>query len=207
MRRPRAGLSLVETLIAVGIVVVVFGLLAANLGSARRAHRTVDDVSETAATLRLASELLREQLLLAGSAPWPVPSSVTGVPAGLTPAQFVNQGLRVSQVGAGHSLRLVYVDDRLTGGVVARDLTFEAGLDGQGQPQLYRRAGSGARQPWVAGVELLVVEGAIGEGGVELGLGAFAGVPVRALRLRLEAQGASERVVLELPHRPVVVGP
>lgn len=209
----RAGFTLAETLVAAAIGALLLLLVAGQLATARRAHSASDEAVQAGSTLRLAADLLREELLLAGSAPWPAPadSTLVGLPAGQTAQQFLAGGLRVGASATGHSLRLTYVDDRLSGAPVARDLTFEAGVDGQGQPQLYRRSGSAggasARQPWVAGVERLTITGGITASGTVVGLSQLAGTAVRALRVELEVRGEVSVVMLEVPHGVVVAGP
>ena len=206
----RLGFTLVEVLVALAIAGILMVALAGFVRSARGAAVAAESSSETAVTLRLATELLREELLLAGSAPWPLPvagGDITGLEGAQTPAQFLAQGVQVSNVAGGHAVRLVYIDDRVAGQPVARHLTFEARPDSQGQPQLYRRAGASPRQPWVAGVERLTVMGGIDQAGAAVAVSSMAGRRLRALWVEFQAFGEVAVALFELPHRPLVVGP
>jgi hypothetical protein len=177
--------------------------------AARNAQLAGETAHDTAAALQLAAELLREELNRAGSGPWPPPTAeeVGQLAASETPEQFLARGLRVVPVLDGHALTLVYIDDSLATQTVARHLTFEAGQDGQGQPQLYRRSGTSPRQPWVAGIERMEVVGLLDAEGESVGLSQAAGRRVRALWLELHANGEQRNVLLELPHLPEVTGP
>ena len=206
----RQAFTLTEVLVALGIAGLLLVALAGFVRSARGAAVSAETTSETTATIRLASELLREELHLAGSAPWPVPAgagAVEGLEGAQTAAQFLAQGLEVRPSPGGHALRLVYIDDRVAGRPVARQLTFEAATDGQGQPQLYRRSGSSPRQPWVAGVESMTVVGAVSVTGELLGSAALPGNRLRGLWLELRSGAEVASVLLELPHRPLGVAP
>ena len=206
----RHGFGLVEVLVALALTGVLLVALLAYVRSARNAQVAGESAGEATQTLLLAAELLREELLRAGSGPWPLPISsqeVEGLGHDLTPAQFLGRGVQVRSVPGGQAVRIVYIDDSLAGGPVARDFTFEAGSDGQGQPQLYRRSGTGSRQPWVAGVESLRIAGVIDGDGSSLGWQQAAGGELRALWLELQAAGEERRVLLELPHRPRLAAP
>lgn len=206
----RHGFTLTEVLVASAIAGLLMVALVGFVRSARGAALASESASEVSTTLRLATELLREELLLAGSAPWPLPEgagAVDGLEGALTTAQFLAQGFQVSTAPGGHALRLVYVDDRVAGRPVARYLTFEAAVDGQGQPQLYRRSGTAPRQPWVAGVEEMTVVGAVTATGEMVGVSSVAGLRIRALWLELQAFGETTRALFELPHKPLVVHP
>jgi len=210
MKPHQRGFTLIEVLVAVAIAGLLLVALVGFVRTARGAALASETASEVTTTLRLASELLREELLLAGSAPWPLPAgagAVEGLEGTQTTVQFLAQGLQVRAVPGGHALRLVYVDDRVAGRPVARYLTFEAAVDGQGQPQLYRRSGTSPRQPWVGGVEEMVVVGAVTASGELVGVASLPGNRVRALWLELVAAGATTRVLVELPHTPLVVAP
>ena len=210
MKRHQYGFTLTEVLVAVAIASLLLVALVGFVRSARGTALASEAASEITTTLRLAVELLREELLLAGSAPWPLPEdagAVEGLEGAETSAQFLAQGLQVRAVPGGHALRLVYLDDRVAGRPVARYLTFEAAADGQGQPQLYRRSGGSPRQPWVGGVEEMVVVGAVTAPGELVGVGSLPGNRVRALWLELRAAGVTTRALFELPHAPWVVAP
>jgi len=185
-----------------GVLIVA---LIGYMRSARSAQVAGERAQEVSQTLQLAAELLREEMLQAGSAPWPLPASgdaVQGLGLGVGPVQFLERGLQLGPVAGGHALRIVYLDDSVAGAPVARDLTFEVTHDAQGEPQLYRRSGTASRQPWVAGVESLRVAGVVDGAGNAVGWQQAAGGAVRALWLELQAAGEERRVLLELPHRP-----
>lgn len=205
----RVGVTLVELLVAVAIAGLLLLALAGYMRASRNAQLAGEVGHEATLSLRLAADLLREQLLLAGSAPWPLPAAedVQQLGAGHTPAQFLASGLQVTPVPGGHALGLVYLDDSLAGQPVARQYSFEAGVDGQGQPQLYRRSFASSRQPWVAGIERMVVAGFVAADGGSLGWQQAHGGRVRAVWLELHAQGQQLNVLLELPHRPGVATP
>ena len=206
----RHGFTLTEVLVASAIAGLLLVALVGFVRSARGAALTSESASEVTTTLRLATELLREELLLAGSAPWPLPEgagAVEGLEGAQTAAQFLAQGLQVRLAPGGHALRFVYVDARVAGLPMARYLTFEAAVDGQGHPQLYRRSGTSPRQPWVAGVEEVTVVGAVTDTGEMLGVSSLPGSRVRALWLELHAVGETTRALFELPHKPLVVAP
>src|SRR5690606_12526868 len=147
---------------------------------------------EAELTLRLAVELLREELRLAGAAPWPPPAAVVGTDA---PAAFLQQPLRLAPTAHGSSVRVRYLDHRLAGAPVARDHTYEAGVDGS------------ARQPLLAGVTRFAVVGGVSAGGAWLSAEQLPGRRVRALELVVEVGLDARRFLVELPAWPQVTGP
>lgn len=203
------GLALVELLVASAIAGILMVALVGHVRAARNAQLAGETAHDTAAALQLATELLREELNRAGSGPWPLPMAdeVGQLAPSESPEQFLSRGLRVASATGGHALTLVYIDDGLTTQTVARHLTFEAGQDGQGEPQLYRRSGTSPRQPWVAGIERMEVAGFLDAEGESVGLHQAAGRRVRALWLELHANGEQRNALLELPHLPQVTGP
>lgn len=76
-RRPRptleGGFTLVEMLVALALGALLLGLVGALLTGGRRHGAATEAAVDAAATLRLAAELLREELRLTGAAPWPTP--------------------------------------------------------------------------------------------------------------------------------------
>jgi type II secretory pathway pseudopilin PulG len=161
--RRAAGLTLVETLVALAVAAILLVGFASLVANARRTAVKSVVTSDATRALDLAASLLSEEVRLAGSVPWPRPDSVEGtddldafVATGLWLDTYpAADGDSATAGGERVSLRLRYVDARLAGEPVARDVTFEIGVDGRGVPQLYRRAGGAARQPLVEGVGAL----------------------------------------------------
>jgi prepilin-type N-terminal cleavage/methylation domain-containing protein len=200
----RSGLTLVEVLIALAIASLITMALGQALRSTRASEAAVNRTLDPLQVLDLAAELLHEELSLAANLLWPLPAHIEGLPDGADAMAFVTPGLVIDDGPAGGSVRVRYVDDRLAAGPLARDVTFEAGVDAAGEPQLYRRAGTSSRQPLVAGIESLGVVSVV-QGGALLEPGAVeAGSPVSAVVLRLVAPEATRDVVIELPDRPVI---
>ena len=202
--RGRGGLTLLEVMVALALAGLVLALLLGYVRAARGASTAAETRSEAELTLRLAVELLREELRLAGAAPWPPPVAVVGTDA---PAAFLQQPLRLAPTARGASVRVRYLDHRLAGAPVARDHTYEAGVDGSGAPQLYRRADGGARQPLLAGVTRFAVVGGVSAGGAWLSAEQLPGRRVRALELVVEVGLDARRFLVELPAWPQVTGP
>lgn len=189
-----AGLTLVEVLVALAVAAVLLACVGSVLASARSAGAAEERALEPRLALDLAAELLAEEAGMAGHAPL---SAEAGVPQ---PAVVLRRTL------GGHALSVAFVDDRLAGPPAARDLRFEAGVDAQGRPQLYRASGSASRQPLVEGVTVLEVESVVDAAGELRAPAAGSAFPsARALVLRLEATGGEERVaVVALGARPTV---
>lgn len=200
-RRARpSGFTLVEVLVALALGALLLGLVGALLAGGRRHGAATETTVDAAATLRLAAELLREELRLTGAAPWPTPAAVPDVPdvEGWLAAPLT---LVVSATGSVVGAR--YVDHRLADGPVARDLTFEAAPDGAGEPQLYRRQAGSPRQPLVAGIDRLAVLEVVTASGVGLSPQAAGGHEVAALLIELGVGPVSALVVVELPTKPL----
>jgi len=177
-----AGLTIAEVLIALAIAAIALVGFASLVASARTTAVSTVATSDASRALDLAASLLSEELRLAGSVPWPRPERIEGTE---DPDAFVATGLWLdagpaagdpasgdpaaddpaAASGVSTSLRFRYVDARLAGTPLARDVTFEVGVDGRGLPQLYRRAGGAARQPLVEGVGALRLLGLV-EGGL-----------------------------------------
>lgn len=139
MRTQRAGLTLVETLVALAILGVV---AAAGLYATRRylASESVQALLLRASQRHVAADLLRLEVGRAG---------------------YRHAGADVGTVRIRHGDRLTvrYLEDRLADAPFVREVSFEAGVDGEGRPSLYRRESGGYRQPVVLGVtRLRVVE-------------------------------------------------
>lgn len=204
-RRPRptleGGFTLVEMLVALALGALLLGLVGALLTGGRRHGAATEAAVDAAATLRLAAELLREELRLTGAAPWPTPGAVPDVP---DVEGWLATPLTLVVSAAGSVVGARYVDHRLADGPVARDLTFEAAPDGAGEPQLYRRQAGSPRQPLVAGIDRLTVLEVIAASGVGLPPEAADGREVAALLIELGVGHVSARVVVELPAKPLV---
>lgn len=203
-----AGLTLIEVLVALAVaslLALVLGhLLRSTRASAAAVTRTLDPVQ----LLDLAAELLAEEVSMAAHLPWPEPDAIDDLPAGVEAPSFVTPGLTIAAAPGGASLGIRYIDDSLASGPRARDVTFEAGLDSVGEPQLFRRAGTASRQPLVAGVESLEVTALVRAGSLVEPVSASPGATADAIVLRLRAGEAVRDVAIELPGRPVAeLGP
>src|SRR5690606_11725584 len=143
------GVTLIELLVAMAIGSMLLIAVAGLLSSARAGEGALSRSVEPSQALQLAAELLREELGMAGFIPFP-PGSTPTLPTGTARVRVKDNG-----GGAGHSLGIGFIDDRLASGPVLRDLSFSTGVDGRGDAQLYRRAASGTRQPLVEGIASL----------------------------------------------------
>lgn len=167
----RAGFTLLELLLASLLLVALLSAAAGLLRSAGGAERGGREAAERDGAARLALELLRAELSLAGSDP-----DDTGA-WGERPAVE----LAAASPGFGDRIVVRYVDG-VAGPVEA---AWEAGRDGGGRVSLYRSEPGATRQPAVAGVRHLRV------GTLE---------PLVRLELRLET-GETRRLVVPLPAR------
>ncbi len=197
-------MTLIELLMALAVAGVVLAPLLGYVRAARTAATAGETRSEVELTLQLAVELLREELRLSGALPWPPPPQVEGAD---DPEAFVAEALRVGAGAFGSSVRVRFVDHRLAGAPLAREHTYEARVDGNGEPQLYRRAGTSARQPLVAGVTWFEVVGAVDLAGSLLGPHELTGRRLTALQLEVRVDDATRRFLAELPSAPRAVGP
>lgn len=134
----RAGVTLVEVLVALALTGLVFSLLAAAFGSTARFARAAMAAGEER-SLRLAVPALLQQAI-----------EVAG--------RGVSEGCALSvHAGAG----LLALRHTTAGGVLVADEVFAA-VDGGGRPALYLRRLPHPRQPWledVTGFRVLDVEG------------------------------------------------
>lgn len=202
-RSGRAGLTLIEILVALMIAGLLVLLLGQMLRGTRASAAAVDRALDPLQVLDLAAELLTEEIGLAGHLGWPEPAVVADLPPGSTPTSFIRPGLDLVLNVASDAVTVRYIDDRLVAGPLARVVTFEAGRDSAGEPQLFRRAGASSRQPLVAGVESLRVVALVSSGS-ELAPTEAPAEPLRAIVLRLAASGSYRDVVIELLSRPVL---
>lgn len=196
--RAARGFTLVEALTTLALAALLLALVGALLVGGKRHGAATESAVDAAATLRLAGELLREELRLAGAAPWPRPAAVPDVP---DVEAWLAVSLRLT--AAGDSIRVRYVDHRLLGGPEARDLTFEAARDGAGEAQLYRRQAGSPRQPLVAGVDRLAVRAVVDAAGRSLPVDLADGLRVAALVVDLVVGASTAEVVVELPAKPL----
>src|SRR5690606_37015352 len=70
-QRRAAGFTLLELLVALAILAILGAALLGHVRSARAAAQAGETASTDELALRLAAELLREELRLAGARPWP----------------------------------------------------------------------------------------------------------------------------------------
>src|SRR5690606_10463745 len=145
------GLTLIEVVVALTLASLLTLVLASLLSGTRASEAALDRTLDPVQTLDLASELLREEVALAGALPWPPATAIDDLPDGLDVEGFVSRALEIGSPPGGHRITVRYVDDRLADGPRARVVTFEAGVDARSEPQLYRRPGTAARQPLVEG--------------------------------------------------------
>ena len=208
MRRPR-GVTLLELLIAMAMAALVLALLGGMLASARSADGALSQHAEPRAALALAAELLREEIGLAGYEPYDEPTLAGTAPD--PPAAPAVPAAAALPVGGAASddqtIRVAFIDPRLAGGPVTRDLSFSTDIDSRGEAQLYRRSGTSSRQPLVSGISALRVASYVDALGVQPLQAGAAGVEqlsgVRALVVELTAPtGESRRLLVELPSRP-----
>lgn len=135
---PRAGVTLVELLVALALTGFVLSLMAAAFGSTARFARAAMAAGEER-SLRLALPTLLQQAI-----------EVAG--------RGVSEGCALSaHAGAG----LLALRHTTAGGALVADEVFAA-VDGGGRPALYLRRLPHPRQPWledVTGFRVLAVEG------------------------------------------------
>ena len=204
-RRP-AGFTLLEVMLALTLAALV-GLAATRLLSASlTAEPATSQGADRARALDMAADLLGAELRRAGSEPYPPPTG-GGLDAG-EPALKVTLG----SGRYGDVLAVRYLDDRVQGGPLLRDLRFDAAVDGRGVPQLYRAAAGGNRQPLVQGIDAVRVVGWVDAAGAHP-RSAFVAGALRPwlLLVELGVEGSTtRRVAAPLPSRPraaVVMAP
>lgn len=139
--RRRRGGTLLEALLAAALLVLLLAGAGALLAGASRAGGAARQDAARDGAARLAGELLRAELELAGSDP-DASGRWSGRPA-----------LEVGPARTGDRIVARYVDP-VAGPVEVR---YEAGRDRAGRSALYRSEPGAARQPAVAGVRLLRV--------------------------------------------------
>jgi len=192
---------LLEVLLALALAALV-GLVATQLLRASRASEAAtSQASDRAQALDLAADLLAGELRRAGFRPYPPPAG-GGLDA-RGPALVLAPGSGLH----GDALGVRYLDDRVQGAPVDRDLRFDAAPDGRGVPQLYRATASGSRQPLVQGIDAVRVVGWVDAAGAHP-RSALAPGPWRPWLLLVEIgsdAGATRRVAAPLPSRPLAV--
>lgn len=195
--RARRGFTLVEVLLALALVAIVIAAAGRGLAGSRHAAAAAAMSSGAMLSRDLGSDLVAREVRRAGYAPASTPRAAGG-------GAELELALRPGRP-RGDAVTVRYVDDRLSGAPLQRDLTFEVGLDGRGVPQLYRRTASGSKQPLVEGVSGLWVAGWADAGGFhprsELAEGTLR---PWLLALRLASDGSDEirAVAVPLPSRP-----
>lgn len=204
----RAGLSLLEVLLALALTALIVVAAGGALTGVRDAAGAAGTASEEVAALDLGRELLAAQLRRSGYRPYPADGAPAPDPG--------EPGLIVLLDGTddrADALRVRSVDDTLAGPAVLRDLRFEVGLDGRGVPQLYRSVAAGVRQPLVEGIAGLRIDGWVDARGAHARseLLASGAIEPWLLLVTLSAPSGRERqLVAPLPGRPragVEVGP
>lgn len=172
-RAPTAGLTLLEMLVAAAAFTVLVLLLAPLATAAVRFGGAVADDVGAATRARLAADLVRSELRLAGRA---VPGD------GLAVHRAVGPG--------GDALRIRYRADRAR--VETKDVHRDlyAAQDGRGRWTLYVRPVGGRARPWLLGVERLHVAAVRTADGVVRTRDDGAWRAVRAVRVDLAVVGA-----------------
>lgn len=203
--RAGRGFTLLEVLVATVVAGLLLGALGAAIASARRHEASSEAEADSRAASRLAGALLREELRLAGSVPWPLPADAGPY---VEEGAWVGPALTLSSGPGGDVLSVQGFDHRDLAAPTARTFTFESGLDGRGEAQLYRRSGGAARQPLVGGVDRLRVLWVVDADGVLRTIESAGGLRVAALGVEVGAGARPAHVVAELPARPrlLVVG-
>lgn len=202
-----AGFTLLEVAVTLALAALVGLAVVRALAHGRTAGSAGARASEAVLSLDLAADLLAGEVRRAGYRPYPV-DTLAGSLAPTTLRLAVH-----TDRAAGDALSVAYLEDRLAGAPVPRELRFEVGIDGAGVAQLYRITASGAKQPLVQGVTRLAVAGWADSAGLhgrqELTAGAL---QPRLLLLRLTSGPAATARLLAvpLPDRPattVEMGP
>jgi prepilin-type N-terminal cleavage/methylation domain-containing protein len=193
-----AGFSLAELLLALALAAVVMLAATRLLVGSKRADAAVSAASGSMLALDLAADLLGDELRRSGYVPVPTP---VGVTLDRTLPSLV---LDIADADHGDGLVARYIDDRLADGPVLRDLRFDAGMDGRGEPQLYRRTATGHRQPLVQGIASVRVTGWVDAAGVHDRESLVAGTlePWIVLLELATADGTTRTAAVPLPSRP-----
>lgn len=204
--RGRAAFTLLEVLLALVLTTLV-GLAAARLLVALHTVEASSSLqTDRVRALDLASDLLGGELRRAGSAPYPPAAGAKPPP--VRPALVLSLG----SDARGDAIVVRYLDDRVQGTPVARDLRFDVAQDGRGAFQLYRTTPDGTRQPLVQGVQSVRVVGWVDAAGMHPRR-SFAAGPWSPWQVLVElgaGDGATRRLVAPLPNRPpaeVVMSP
>lgn len=197
-------MSLVEVLVALAVAGILTLALAQMLRGTRSSEAALDRALDPLQVLDLAAELLSEEVSRAATLPWPTPAVIDDLPVGTDANGFLTPGLTITAGTHGDRVRVAYVDESVAAGPRARAVTFEAGSDATGEPQLYRRTGASTRQPLVAGVDDMTVVALVQDGAVVTPPALVVGAASRAVVVRLRSDGVTRDVVIALPGRPLV---
>lgn len=175
-RATMKGFTLLETLVALA----VFGIFLTGLLQAEQSYRRAaasEDRALRGQQRQAAIELLRAEIAMAG---------------------YGHQGddIWASSERGTDRVSFVYLEDRLATEPTLRTVAFDAGLDAAGRASLYRKEGTGYRQPAVLGVRELRVVGWVDAAGERR---ATPGASVSAIVLELVfAWGERVRIAVGL---------
>lgn len=143
--------TLLELLVALAVGALVT-LAATRLWRATRQRESaLTAAADAERSLDLAAELLSAELRRAGYRPYPATANASPTAASAMLRLELDAG------NGSDALVVRYLDDRLAGPPVPRDLRFVAAEDGRGVPQLYRAPASANRQPLVQGIRRIKV--------------------------------------------------
>jgi type II secretory pathway pseudopilin PulG len=153
MTKSRSGFTVIEVLLAAGIMAGLLGVLGAVFLTSTRGYRTTSEVSDLQQRAEVATRLLTYELSLAG---------YRGVQLGYESVSIPDPRLTIFLASEGESdaVRVVYNEDRYVGGRVLRAVRyFVNGLPGTGEESLYREVaedgGSAVASPALVGVRWL----------------------------------------------------
>jgi len=199
-RRP-AGFTLLELLLALtllGMLLLVFGRV---LISSYRASQLGSELFERDLLRKVATDVVRYDVRLAG---YLGSGSPVTMAAGL-PTLAVERG----RVGDSDEIQVRYLEDRYLEPPRLREITFSVAKDSRNVYNLYRREGSGRRQPAVAGVSGLTVVGVLTPSGAVLDPLEESLLHRRVTALVIEltfswGEAVSFVVPLEMPQVPVI---
>lgn len=145
-QRKAAGFTLPELVVAVAVLALLAGLAATTMGGARKGATEAERQTERVQLRTAAAAILGGEIRRAGHLD-PERDDSDGAPFGGLPPLEIDLG-----PPGGDTLLLRYHDDRFRSEAAEITAAYSAGRDGAGRPALYRRAGTGSRQPALEGV-------------------------------------------------------
>jgi len=168
MRADKKGVTLSETLLALGIASVASLLAGSLLLASARWSARIDGHSHETQLARLAVELLRLELSQAGRGRGALADAVT---------------LTLRDTPEGDRVTVRYDSPDHGDAYRNRDADFFVAPDGEGRMNLYRQALGSRRQPWLLGIQSMTVQSARDTGGHVIDRAAMPSAAVAALRI------------------------